>query len=167
MADGSVVQVIGTVVDVEFPPDSLPSLFSAVTVTMGSGTQVVTEVQQHLGNNRARCLLRHGLHRRHESRRQRGRPRPADRRARRRSGAGDDSSTSLASPSTAWATCRQTALAHRSTDSHQPMKSRRRKRPSRNRHQGHRPESAPFTTRWQDWRIRWRRASARPSSSRS
>ncbi len=56
MADGSVVQVIGTVVDVEFPPDSLPSLFSAVTVTMGSGTQVVTEVQQHLGNNRARCL---------------------------------------------------------------------------------------------------------------
>ncbi len=56
MADGSVVQVIGTVVDVEFPPDSLPSLFSGVTVTMGSGTSVVTEVQQHLGNNRARCL---------------------------------------------------------------------------------------------------------------
>ncbi len=56
MADGSVVQVIGTVVDVEFPPDSLPSLFSGVTITMGSGTQVVTEVQQHLGNNRARCL---------------------------------------------------------------------------------------------------------------
>ena len=56
MADGSVVQVIGTVVDVEFPPDSLPSLFSGVTVTMGSGNSVVTEVQQHLGNNRARCL---------------------------------------------------------------------------------------------------------------
>ncbi len=56
MADGSVVQVIGTVVDVEFPPDSLPSLFSGVTVTMGSGASVVTEVQQHLGNNRARCL---------------------------------------------------------------------------------------------------------------
>ena len=56
MADGTVVQVIGTVVDVEFPPDSLPALFSGVTITMGSGTQVVTEVQQHLGNNRARCL---------------------------------------------------------------------------------------------------------------
>ena len=56
MADGSVVQVIGTVVDVEFPPDSLPALFSGVTITMGSGTEVVTEVQQHLGNNRARCL---------------------------------------------------------------------------------------------------------------
>ncbi len=56
MADGTVVQVIGTVVDVEFPPDSLPALFSGVNVTMGSGTSVVTEVQQHLGNNRARCL---------------------------------------------------------------------------------------------------------------
>ncbi|MYD54136.1 MAG: F0F1 ATP synthase subunit beta [Chloroflexi bacterium] len=56
MADGSVVQVIGTVVDVEFPPDSLPALFSGVNITMGSGTSVVTEVQQHLGNNRARCL---------------------------------------------------------------------------------------------------------------
>ena len=56
MADGRVVQVIGTVVDVEFPPDSLPSLFSGVTITMGSGDRVVTEVQQHLGNNRARCL---------------------------------------------------------------------------------------------------------------
>ena len=56
MADGTVVQVIGTVVDVEFPPDSLPALFSGVTITMGSGSEVVTEVQQHLGNNRARCL---------------------------------------------------------------------------------------------------------------
>ena len=56
MADGRVVQVIGTVVDVEFPPDSLPALFSGVTITMGDGSAVVTEVQQHLGNNRARCL---------------------------------------------------------------------------------------------------------------
>ena len=56
MVDGRVVQVIGTVVDVEFPPDGLPSLFNGVTITMGSGDNVVTEVQQHLGNNRARCL---------------------------------------------------------------------------------------------------------------
>ncbi len=56
MADGTVVQVIGTVVDVEFPPDSLPALFNGVTITMGNGESVVTEVQQHLGNNRARCL---------------------------------------------------------------------------------------------------------------
>ena len=56
MAEGNVVQVIGTVVDVEFPPGGLPALFSAVDITMGSGGAVTTEVQQHLGNNRARCL---------------------------------------------------------------------------------------------------------------
>ena len=56
MADGNVVQVIGTVVDVEFPPGALPALFSAVDITMGDGKVVTTEVQQHLGNNRARCL---------------------------------------------------------------------------------------------------------------
>ncbi len=56
MAEGSVVQVIGTVVDLEFPPNSLPALFNAVTITMSSGVEVVAEVQQHLGNNRARCL---------------------------------------------------------------------------------------------------------------
>jgi F-type H+-transporting ATPase subunit beta len=56
MAEGKVVQVIGTVVDVEFPPGDLPSLFNAVNVTMDDGSVVVSEVQQHLGNNRARCL---------------------------------------------------------------------------------------------------------------
>ena len=55
-ATGRVVQVIGTVVDVEFPPNALPALFDAVTITMGNGAEVVTEVQQHLGNNRTRCL---------------------------------------------------------------------------------------------------------------
>ena len=56
MAEGKVVQVIGTVVDVEFPPGDLPALFNAVNITMDHGTVVVSEVQQHLGNNRARCL---------------------------------------------------------------------------------------------------------------
>jgi len=55
-ADGRVVQVIGTVIDVEFPPGKLPALFNAVNVTMDTGTVIVTEVQQHLGNNRVRCL---------------------------------------------------------------------------------------------------------------
>ena len=53
---GLVVQVIGTVVDVEFPPGQLPALFNAVRITMDDGKVVVSEVQQHLGNNRARCL---------------------------------------------------------------------------------------------------------------
>ena len=56
MAQGSVVQVIGTVVDIEFPPGEIPGLFNAVNITTTSGLVVVCEVQQHLGNNWVRTL---------------------------------------------------------------------------------------------------------------
>ena len=56
MADGTVVQIIGTVLDVEFPPDELPALFNAVIMRSEDGREIVAEVQQHLGNNRVRCL---------------------------------------------------------------------------------------------------------------
>ena len=49
------VQVIGTVVDVEFPPDSLPGLNNAIEIQMGK-EKMVLEVQQHVGNNWVRCL---------------------------------------------------------------------------------------------------------------
>jgi F-type H+-transporting ATPase subunit beta len=49
------VQIIGTVVDVEFPPDELPQIYNAVEIEMGDG-KLVAEVQQHLGNNWVRCL---------------------------------------------------------------------------------------------------------------
>ena len=55
-AEGRVVQIIGTVLDIEFPPDHLPALFNAVNVILDDGTALVTEVQQHLGNNWVRCL---------------------------------------------------------------------------------------------------------------
>jgi F-type H+-transporting ATPase subunit beta len=55
MAKGKVVQIIGTVVDVEFPPEELPAIYNAVEIEMGGG-KVVGEVQQHLGNNWVRCL---------------------------------------------------------------------------------------------------------------
>ena len=55
MAKGKVVQVIGTVVDVEFPPDELPALFNAVEVPI-DGQKLTLEVQQHIGNNWVRCL---------------------------------------------------------------------------------------------------------------
>ncbi|HUS82559.1 MAG TPA: F0F1 ATP synthase subunit beta [Dehalococcoidia bacterium] len=55
MATGKVVQIIGTVVDVEFPPDELPEIYNAVEIEMGGG-KLVAEVQQHLGNNWVRCL---------------------------------------------------------------------------------------------------------------
>jgi F-type H+-transporting ATPase subunit beta len=55
MAKGKVVQVIGTVVDVEFPPDELPALYNAIEIQSGSN-KIVLEVQDHLGNNWVRCL---------------------------------------------------------------------------------------------------------------
>ena len=55
MTTGKVVQVIGTVVDIEFPPDQLPKLFDALEVDNG-GNKLVLEVQQHVGNNWVRCL---------------------------------------------------------------------------------------------------------------
>ena len=55
-AEGRVVQVIGTVLDIEFPPGHLPAINNAVNVMLDDGTALVTEVQQHLGNNWVRCL---------------------------------------------------------------------------------------------------------------
>ncbi|MBK6561790.1 MAG: F0F1 ATP synthase subunit beta [Dehalococcoidia bacterium] len=53
---GRVVQIIGTVLDIEFPPGQLPAINNAVNVIRDDGTPLVTEVQQHLGNNWVRCL---------------------------------------------------------------------------------------------------------------
>ena len=55
MAKGKVAQVIGTVVDIEFPPDELPALFNAIEITTDSG-KIVLEAQGHVGNNWVRCL---------------------------------------------------------------------------------------------------------------
>src|SRR5205823_6312683 len=54
---GKVVQVLGAVVDVEFPPDQLPEIYNAI-LTRPSGTDhdLTLEVEQHLGNNWVRCV---------------------------------------------------------------------------------------------------------------
>ena len=52
---GKVVQVIGTVVDVEFPPEDLPEIYSGLELDV-DGERLVLEVEQHVGNNWARCL---------------------------------------------------------------------------------------------------------------
>ena len=54
--DGRVVQIIGTVIDIEFPPDGLPGITNAVNIVRDDGSLLVTEVQQHVGNNWVRCL---------------------------------------------------------------------------------------------------------------
>ena len=53
---GKLVQIIGTVVDVEFPAEELPAIYDAVEIDTGDGGKLVVEVQQHLGNNWVRCL---------------------------------------------------------------------------------------------------------------
>jgi F-type H+-transporting ATPase subunit beta len=55
MAKGKVAQVIGTVVDIEFPPDELPVLFNAIEIPIND-SKIVLEAQEHMGNNWVRCL---------------------------------------------------------------------------------------------------------------
>lgn len=52
---GRVVQVMGPVVDVEFPGGSLPEIYDAVEIPKDD-SQLVVEVQQHLGDNWVRCI---------------------------------------------------------------------------------------------------------------
>jgi F-type H+/Na+-transporting ATPase subunit beta len=54
---GKIVQVLGAVVDVEFPPDQLPEIYNEV-ITRPSGAEkdLVLEVEQLLGNNWVRCV---------------------------------------------------------------------------------------------------------------
>ena len=53
MSTGNVVQVIGAVVDVEFPRESIPSVYDALTLKDG---ELVFEVQQQLGDGVVRAI---------------------------------------------------------------------------------------------------------------
>jgi F-type H+-transporting ATPase subunit beta len=55
-ATGRVVQVLGGVVDVEFPSENLPEIYDAVEVQRTGDVPLVLEVEKHLGNNWVRCL---------------------------------------------------------------------------------------------------------------
>ena len=59
MNTGSVVQVIGPVIDVRFP-DEIPAIYNALTVVIDAGDgqprKVVCEVQQHLGDDKVRAV---------------------------------------------------------------------------------------------------------------
>jgi F-type H+/Na+-transporting ATPase subunit beta len=57
--DGRVVAIAGPVVDVEFPPDSLPEINHAVEMDIeleGKTTRVVAEVAMQIGDGRVRCV---------------------------------------------------------------------------------------------------------------
>jgi F-type H+-transporting ATPase subunit beta len=54
---GKIVQVLGAVVDIEFPPDHLPEIYNEVqTRPVGSEQVLSLEVEQQLGNNWVRCV---------------------------------------------------------------------------------------------------------------
>ncbi|HEY7369194.1 MAG TPA: F0F1 ATP synthase subunit beta [Thermoanaerobaculia bacterium] len=58
---GRIVQIIGPVLDVEFPEGTLPAIYNAIHVKdagkdTGSPIDVVAEVAQHLGEGRVRCI---------------------------------------------------------------------------------------------------------------
>ncbi|MBS3959116.1 MAG: F0F1 ATP synthase subunit beta [Xanthomonadaceae bacterium] len=53
MSQGKIVQIIGAVVDVEFPRDQVPKVYDALKVT---GTEITLEVQQQLGDGVVRTI---------------------------------------------------------------------------------------------------------------
>jgi F-type H+-transporting ATPase subunit beta len=59
-AHGKITQVIGPVVDVEFPPGAVPAIYSALKITNKSlndeAWNLVVEVAQHLGENTVRAV---------------------------------------------------------------------------------------------------------------
>src|SRR3954469_2726442 len=59
LKDGRIVAIVGPVVDVEFPPNALPELNTALTFTTdveGTVTTITAEVAQHIGESRVRAI---------------------------------------------------------------------------------------------------------------
>ena len=60
MSIGKIVQVIGPVVDVEFPEGQLPNILNSILITNPAindqEDNLVVEVAQHLGDNVVRCI---------------------------------------------------------------------------------------------------------------
>ena len=54
--NGRVVQILGGVVDVEFPEGNVPNLFEAITVDRDDKEPLVLEVQKHLGDSWVRTV---------------------------------------------------------------------------------------------------------------
>ncbi len=55
LAKGSVMQVVGPVVDVHFEEGNLPAIYNALTMNIGEKALTV-EVAQHIGDNTVRCI---------------------------------------------------------------------------------------------------------------
>lgn len=55
MCPGRVVQIIGPVVDIEFPAGKLPAIYDALVIRFG-GKELTLEAAQHLGDNLVRAV---------------------------------------------------------------------------------------------------------------
>jgi F-type H+/Na+-transporting ATPase subunit beta len=53
---GYVTQIIGPVLDIQFPEGNLPPIYSAIKIPLEDGTQTIVEVQQLLGDNKVRAV---------------------------------------------------------------------------------------------------------------
>jgi F-type H+-transporting ATPase subunit beta len=53
---GYVTQIIGPVLDIQFPSGQLPTIYSALKIALDDGTFTIVEVQQLLGDNRVRAV---------------------------------------------------------------------------------------------------------------
>lgn len=53
---GRVVQILGGVVDVEFPAEAMPEVYEAIDVPLDDGKLLVLEVEKHMGNNVVRTV---------------------------------------------------------------------------------------------------------------
>jgi len=53
---GEVTQILGSVVDVRFPVESVPGVFFAVEIPREGEQPLVVEVQQHVGHDTVRCV---------------------------------------------------------------------------------------------------------------
>src|SRR5512136_3208316 len=61
---GTVVQVIGPVVDVRFAGGELPEIYTAIRITsegfdVPTPVDITVEVEQHIGEDRVRCVSMH------------------------------------------------------------------------------------------------------------
>ena len=52
---GTIVTVIGAVLDIKFHPDHLPNLLNAIEID-NNGQKLVVEVAQHIGDDIVRCI---------------------------------------------------------------------------------------------------------------
>src|SRR5512144_2246648 len=55
-ATGRVVQILGGVVDVEFPEGDIPDLFEAIQVERSGKEPLILEAQKHIGDNWVRTV---------------------------------------------------------------------------------------------------------------